>query len=346
MKNKQYKIGLGFLLAIMVGMTIYLMSQCEPGKIREAMENASLAPLFSGVGMVFVHLLLGALGVYLILHSLGQPVNLRRGLKYSCIEMYYSAITPSATGGQPAQLYYMSKDGITTAAGTLSILIITVIYKIVLLLLSLLAAVFESSFVFGNSPLITVLFILGIIINVLVVVFCLMLMYSKYLLQRIVQSVIAFLVKHRLMRHPERKLDRFDKMYREYRVGATYFKEHIMVSVKLLIIVLVQRIALFSVAYCVYQAFGGGEFSWFDFMTIQIVIATAVDSMPFPGGAGLAETLYTLIYRKVFSAGMILPAMLLTRGISFYLYFVIYAIVSLYAHARLFIREKREIQNG
>lgn len=31
--------------------------------------------------------------------------------QYSFIGFFYSGITPSATGGQPVQLYYMSKDG-------------------------------------------------------------------------------------------------------------------------------------------------------------------------------------------------------------------------------------------
>ena len=37
--------------------------------------------------------------------------TLPRCIQYSFIGFFYSGITPSATGGQPVQLYYMNKDG-------------------------------------------------------------------------------------------------------------------------------------------------------------------------------------------------------------------------------------------
>ena len=37
--------------------------------------------------------------------------SLWRCIQYSFIGFFYSGITPSATGGQPVQLYYMNKDG-------------------------------------------------------------------------------------------------------------------------------------------------------------------------------------------------------------------------------------------
>ena len=45
----------------------------------------------------------------LILRTLGYPAKKRRGFLYASADIYFSSITPSATGGQPASAYFMHK---------------------------------------------------------------------------------------------------------------------------------------------------------------------------------------------------------------------------------------------
>ena len=51
------------------------------------------------------------------------------------LDFFYSGITPSATGGQPVQLYYMNKDGNKGSDSTIVLMTVAVIYKIVLVVL-------------------------------------------------------------------------------------------------------------------------------------------------------------------------------------------------------------------
>lgn len=73
----------------------------------------------------------------LILSRLGHRAPYRRCLGYSFTGFYFSSITPSSTGGQPAQIYYMSRDGIPAAHGTLNMMLIAVCYQVVVLLYAL-----------------------------------------------------------------------------------------------------------------------------------------------------------------------------------------------------------------
>lgn len=56
-------------------------------------------------------------------------------LLFSSVGFFFSCITPSASGGQPAQVYYMKKEDIPIPISTMVLLIITIIYKMVLVLL-------------------------------------------------------------------------------------------------------------------------------------------------------------------------------------------------------------------
>ena len=56
-----------------------------------------------------------------------------KGLLYSTSDIYFSAITPSATGGQPASAFFMIRDGIPTGITT-STLVIALFYVLAALI--------------------------------------------------------------------------------------------------------------------------------------------------------------------------------------------------------------------
>lgn len=47
--------------------------------------------------------------IWYLLKGIGEKTSLRRCISYSFIGFFFSGITPSATGGQPMQLYYNEK---------------------------------------------------------------------------------------------------------------------------------------------------------------------------------------------------------------------------------------------
>lgn len=72
---------------------------------------------------VFLGLLFVCLEGYMIWRLLrlsGNDATLPGCIRYSFIGYFYSGITPSATGGQPAQLYEMCKDGNNASDSTVS----------------------------------------------------------------------------------------------------------------------------------------------------------------------------------------------------------------------------------
>lgn len=52
-------------------------------------------------------------------------------------------------------------------------------------------------------------------------------------------------------------------------------------------------------------------------ITLQAVIAVSVDMLPLPGGMGISETLFLIIFAPVFGE-LLLPGMVLSRGLGYY----------------------------
>ena len=74
----------------------------------------------------------------------------------------------------------------------------------------------------------------------------------------------------------------------------------------------VQRILLFTVTYWVYRSLGFHGYSIITLTILQSVISVSVDMLPLPGGMGISESLYLVMFAPVFGEAL-LPAMLLSR---------------------------------
>ena len=97
-------------------------------------------------------------------------------------------------------------------------------------------------------------------------------------------------------------------------------------------ITFIQRFALFFVTYLVYRAFGLSGTSVYDVMMLQAVISVAVDMLPLPGGMGISEKLFLMIFPPVFGTALLLPGMILSRGLAYYSQLLFSAAMTVVAH--------------
>ena len=113
----------------------------------------------------------------------------------------------------------------------------------------------------------------------------------------------------------------------QYHDTAAFWAGHKMVILNVLVITFVQRTILFTVTYWVYRSMGLSGYHLFTIVLLQSVISVSVDMLPLPGGMGISETLYMIMFVPVFGS-VLLPSMLLSRGISYYAQVLISAVMT------------------
>lgn len=340
--KKKYLLSVVFFVILLI-LTFYLLfKDNDIQDIVTSLKNISYEYIVIGLVLVLTYLFTESIYIKLILKSLKQKIHLWQGFVYSCIEFYFSAITPSSTGGQPAQAYYMHKDSIPLTKSSVTLLLNTITFKLVLLIMGLFAVIFYPNLIFNNSTLFTIIFIFGVVVNIAMIIACLMLMYSK----RWVKSIAIFFInlghKLHLIKNKDKKIESFYNHLTEYQESAKYIKDNLWVSVKVCLITFIQRLAMFSIAYVVYKAFGFNEHSYIELVVIQLSIAIAIDSLPLPGGIGASEAMLILIYDKIFGEGLSVPAMLVTRGLSYYSCLLLSGLVVLLNHLRITFAKDKE----
>ena len=275
-----------------------------------------------------------------ILKELGEKSKFISNVRYTLIGFFFSAITPAASGGQPMEIYYMHKDNISVAHSTLALLMQLCSIQIVTITVGIISAVLHFEVL--KSGLIYLL-ILGIILNSSALMLLIIAIFSKKLSEGLIKFVVKILKFFRI-RNIEKKQEKLEKELESYQTSAKYIKEHRILMLKTVLTTAVQMLAYYTVPYWIYLAFGLNNNNIFDILTLQAVLYATVSGIPSPGSVGVSEGGFLGIFRNAFPETVISSAMLLSRGVNFYLLILISAIVVVRSTFRDRKEEKEEIE--
>lgn len=320
---KRNNLGLVLLIALMAGTGWFLLKGLSLGSLWAALKGLKPGWLLLGLGLMFVFVGSEALCSRIILGKLGHKPNYRQCLGYSFIGFYVSSITPSSTGGQPAQIYQMTKDEIPAAHGALNMMLIAVCYQVMSLGYAIAAFCFLHSDRAALGGGLGLLLLYGGAVLAVLTGGMLVLMFFPHLARRLSGGILTILVKLRLIKDAGKAEAKLEKQMEEYRVGAACFRANPVLLPLLMLITFVQLTALYAVPYAVYLAFGLHGASILQVVGMQALVSVAVGSLPLPGAMGAAEGGFITAFALFFGAGLVTPAVLVSRGISFYSFLLV-----------------------
>ena len=271
-----------------------------------------------GLSMIFVYFLLQGIYMKSILKALNKNITLRKGMFYSMIEFFFSGITPSSTGGQPVQLYYMRKDKIPLRKIYITLLLNTIFFKLIILILGILVLIFRSKYVFLSSGIYVFFFILGFIVDLFIVIIGFLLLTKPKYIKKIITIFVNKTSNIKLISRYTKNIE-INGLIKRYKDELTFINDNKKLVFYNFVITFMQRLLLFSVAYLIYRSLGFSKYGYFDLLMIQVSVQVAIEALLLPGGAGLSEGMYHNIFVVLFGSGFADTGMLLTRTFSFYI---------------------------
>lgn len=310
-KQKRLKIILqaGIFLGFL-GFTVrYVLRQSSPMEIVEAIGKTSPIYLSAAAIIMLIYFLGEGINIMRGLLATGSKVNLLQGLNYAFIGFFFSSITPSASGGQPMQLYQMHREGISLGYGSLALLLEFVSYQTVTVVLAAvgLTLQWESiSRVMGESM---AFLLAGFMFNVMTTLIVYVILFFP--------QMVNHLRKYTWIEH------HFGKIICEYQQGAEFIRSQKMNMFSYYLTTMVQMAAMYSVPYFIYLGYGMGDYHWHEVVLLQAVLYVSVSALPIPGAMGVTESGFSRLFRILFPIELISGAMVLSRGISFYLFVLI-----------------------
>ena len=323
--NKIRKIITNLIIFILlIILTFYLVLKDQDfSQMSSILKTVKKEFILLGILAMCIYVSCEAINIRRILKELEEKVSFFSAIKYTLSGFFFSAITPAASGGQPMEIYYMHKDNISVAHSTLTLLMQLCSFQIISISFGIISAIIHFD-VLKNGLI--YLFILGIALNSSALALLVIAIFSKRLSEGLIKFSVKVLKFFRI-RNIEEKQEKLEKELASYQTSAIYIKEHKLLMVKTLLTTAVQLLAYYSVTYWIYLAFGLNSYNIWQILTLQAVLYATVSGIPSPGSVGVSEGGFLGIFRKAFPEATISSAMLLSRGVNFYLLIIVSVIV-------------------
>ena len=342
---KKYKKVLidAILFFVIIGLTLYGVFHGEDlSGLKDAIKESNILWLIPAVPLVLFFIAGESIVIWHMLDCYGIYVKEQLCFLFSAVGFFFSCVTPSATGGQPMQIYFMKKEDIPVPIATVILLVVTITYKFVLVVVGIGLWLFAGGFLAEYVAEARWVFYLGILLNVgCVILMCVVVFHPSFAKKTLILGA-KLLERIHILKHKEERLDKIERSMNHYHEAAEFMSSHWGMIARVFVITVVQRFAMFAVTYFVYRAFSLNSMNFFEVMFLQAVISVSVDMLPLPGGMGISEGLFMVIFKKVFGEALLIPGLILSRGLGYYSELFLSAIFTLVAVVVFQVREHKK----
>lgn len=308
--------------------------------ITEALKDFNIWWLISCVGAVLLFWLTDALLLHDISQYMYKAQPLSQSIKIGVIGLYYSALTPSSTGGQPMQVMYMKRNNVPVGTATCIVSIKFVVYELSLCALYIAGLVVRGAYYYVHSNEAFWFAVLGFVINLIAVSCIILTIVNKKLVLRFGKGILKLLSRLKLIHRMEEKTESFERTIEDYHTAASYISKYKLRALGSFVISVFNLGFLFVIPYLIYLSFGYREYNIFDIFVMESFLSLAVSFFPLPGAAGASEGGFLLFFGRFFGAATAV-AMLIWRFLTYYLVLIVGSLLVLFDEVFSIRRTKR-----
>lgn len=290
-----------------------------------AFDTRLLSPQFlvPAVFLLAVYFLSDGLRLHYTLRALGHKLPLRKLFKLVFINLFFSNITPMATGGGFAQIWYLTHNGVPLARATAATTIRTVLAVVFIFSLT---PVFLLSLdaLDGNSWSSDITTALVIFVSCYLGFFGALLFRTRWLIAPFGGLVSAVRAGHLISacRHDRwqfklrRELLRFAQCFSDYLQGRP---RHILLSILFTVVFL---LSLFSFPALLIQGLGY-DVDYLVTLGLLVVTTFIMYFAPTPGASGISEGVFGSFFQSILSGNHLVLVTVAWRFLTIYLGMII-----------------------
>ena len=320
MKQKLKKVYNIAILLTGVALLIYLCVS-ENGLFDLAghigtMKTGWLALAFAGS---LGELLLDAYLIYRFTRLSDSRYALRSALRSGMIGHFYSAITPFQTGGQPMQVFFMSRQGINPGVSTAALIQKFLVYQSCLTAYSAFAILACFPLYGGRVGAgFWGLAFAGFCLQAAIIAALAMFSFNRRLTSRLLGAACRLLQRFRLIPDANAAAREWERHLEAYHACNRQLFRRKLFLLRACFLTLAQLTCLFSVSYSIYRAFGYDQATLLEMVCTQAFVTMLVSVIPLPGAAGASEGGFYVFFSLFFPAGTVKPATAIWRFITYY----------------------------
>ena len=267
------------------------------------------------------------LGLRFSCKFLGHPISHGQSMIYSATDFYFSAITPTAAGGQPAALIIMMNRGVPAAIAAMALLENIIMYTASLVIIGVLCFIINPAFFLSFDVFSRICIIVGLAVQLVLIWFYFMCMVKDKAVLKVCDWGLGILCRLHLMKNYDEKKKKLAETITQYSECGKNLRRERKLHVHVLLCNLAQRFSVICVPICLFLGQGGHARQTVDAFSAQTMAILGSNAMPLPGAVGISDFLFLKGFGGLVSDPVSLD--LLSRGISFYCTLIICGLVVL-----------------
>lgn len=244
------------------------------------------------------------------------------GLKTAILGKYYDNITPLGSGGQPAQVYYLYKNGVPSGtAGGITVSAFSMM-QIAFTSIALVMFLFFGHHVESSAMRIAAYIgsAFAVFMPFIVIVFSIMPRFTSKLIYRI----LVVLKRMKVVRQPMEQMKKVMTFLNNFKDNLFTLTKSPRLVIQTFILSLIYQTALFAIPYFVVRASGtsAADVDFIQLYALCVFVYCAVAFIPTPGNSGGAEISFALIF-SILQGGYLFWGMILWRFSSYFFVLII-----------------------
>lgn len=345
-KTKRYFYALFLIINLVCFSIILFLYSSSAIPLREIIDDDSIVWIIFAFLSFLIAILIEALMFGVILKKSTNRFRFILNFKTVAIGRYYDCITPFKGGGQPFQIYYLSRfgeKGKHAASVPISKFVISqfvYLIFIVILLFNIKRVDFVDETTFAQ--IVNIAAYVGLGFQVLWLITILVLSYSKKVGPAMVIGVLKALAFFRIIKDYRLAYIKVLKFVREYQYTMRKCMSNFWRFIYLVLSSAIVMLIRWSVPFLLYCAFVTPDLSmYFPMLAYSMLLELALGFWILPGNVIFADISFIAFFSAMFGHNLIFWALLFWRIITYYSYILFGAFVKAYDFLKYGIIERR-----
>lgn len=268
----------------------------------------------------------------------------RGAFECAVLGKYYDNITPLGAGGQPFQIMYLRKRGLSTGTSAALPIAGFLVLQFSFVLIAAIVFIFNGS-VTQNVAAIRISAYVGLAFYLLIPVCVVLFAFIPRTFGRMVCFAAKLLGKLHIVKDYDKAVSAIFGSLGEYTESLKLLRKSPHLFGKLMVYSIIYQVAILSIPFFVLRAFGGTN-GWWTVFSLVVFIYAAITIIPTPGNSGAAEGSFYAVFSSLTSA-YLFWAMLIWRLLVYYGWLILgLVIIARSAMPAKKAQVKRQIPDG
>ena len=312
-KNTKKK---SIILLLITFIILFIVIKDDFNSIFNILSKSNLLVVIVSLAFTLIFYFFKSYSMYTISLKYKSKIKFKVFFKQTIITQFFNGITPFATGGQPMQIYMLTKEEMPVSKATSTVLMDFMAYQIAIIIYCVVTLLFDIKLnIFSGNNLARNLVLLGFVINLVVCTFAFIVCFSRKATALLMRFISRILDKF----HKEHLKEEITKKISEFHDGTSLFINDKILFIKCILLNILGLTSFYVIPFFLtYALIGKVHIS----VLISIVCSSYVflvgAFVPIPGGSGGVEYGFIQFFGKFFEYSHLVALLLLWRFVTYY----------------------------